>query len=235
MRRQQLHESAVFWLGLGGGLAVIGGILMGVGAGRVAQDVSLWSSRWFDTGFGVTLLGACMLFWSLVLFLAHRYRVVSRIGEEADSSQVVITGGTTYVGQSGGIAPSSAPTTPTSAVSLAGLPPPEPGFTRVFIADLVREQGAHIVGRRFQNAELVGPAVITLIGTGVLQTSVVMVQTALDEVFFEYPADRQALIGVIAFQNCEFLNVRFIGVAFAGTPELVAHIKQGFGGTSEND
>jgi hypothetical protein len=73
MPRISLDESARFWCAMGSAVAVIGGILLGVGVTKSqGNHSSLWSEGWFDAGFGVMLLGAFALVWALILYLAHR-------------------------------------------------------------------------------------------------------------------------------------------------------------------
>jgi hypothetical protein len=71
MREHDLHDSAQFWCAMGGAIAVIGGVLLGVGVARSGKS-SVWSQEWFDAGFAVTMLGALALCWALVLYVANR-------------------------------------------------------------------------------------------------------------------------------------------------------------------
>jgi len=59
---------------MGGGIAVVGGIAVGVGVARVPAHRTVWSVVWFDVGFVVVVLGVLALVWALVLHLAHRHR-----------------------------------------------------------------------------------------------------------------------------------------------------------------
>ena len=84
MGERDLHDSAQFWCAMGGAIAVVGGIFLGVGVTKSGQN-SVWSQEWFDAGFAVTMLGALALCWALVLYLAHRHAAnggVTRIPPE---------------------------------------------------------------------------------------------------------------------------------------------------------
>jgi hypothetical protein len=71
MRR--LFDSALFWLSLGAAVTVVGGIFVTVGAARTPVRESVLSDGWFDAGIAVVAIGVGLLFWSLVLFLAHQH------------------------------------------------------------------------------------------------------------------------------------------------------------------
>jgi hypothetical protein len=72
MQEHRLYDSAMFWVTLGGPIAAIGGILAGIGVFQVGSGGNLWANAWFDAGVVVVVLGAAMLLWALVLFLAQR-------------------------------------------------------------------------------------------------------------------------------------------------------------------
>jgi hypothetical protein len=84
MHERPLYDRAIFWLGLGGSVAAIGGIVLGVGVAQVVakQDGNLWANPWFDAGLAILVCGAGMLGWALQLYLRHshtkaRFEVVS--------------------------------------------------------------------------------------------------------------------------------------------------------------
>jgi hypothetical protein len=74
------YERAIFWLGMGGAVAVIGGIILSVGLIQSSADpkASLWSNRWFLIGFGIVVVGAIMLLLALKLYLWPSRRISDR-------------------------------------------------------------------------------------------------------------------------------------------------------------
>lgn len=66
------YDSAMFWLAFGTAAAVIGLALMTIGVSRSSPGASLLASLWFDCGLGLLFIGALLLLWALVLFLARR-------------------------------------------------------------------------------------------------------------------------------------------------------------------
>src|SRR5579862_754723 len=73
MQRNRLFDSAQFWVLLGGGVAVVGGILVTVGVARTPEGHELWAEGWFAVGIAAIVVGALCLLWGLVLFVAHRH------------------------------------------------------------------------------------------------------------------------------------------------------------------
>jgi hypothetical protein len=61
---------------MGGAIAVIGGVFLGVGATRSGKS-SVWSQEWFDAGFAVTMVGALALCWALVLYVRANRRTTA--------------------------------------------------------------------------------------------------------------------------------------------------------------
>ncbi len=66
------YDSAMFWLAFGTAAAVIGLALMTIGVTRVAPGDNLLKSMWFDGGLGLLFLGAVLLLWALLLYVARR-------------------------------------------------------------------------------------------------------------------------------------------------------------------
>lgn len=66
------YDSAMFWLAFGTAAAVIGLALMTIGVSRSSSSANLLSSRWFDGGLALLVLGALLLVWALLLFLSRR-------------------------------------------------------------------------------------------------------------------------------------------------------------------
>jgi hypothetical protein len=75
MQDRPLYDRAMFWLGFGGPVGAIGGIVLGVGVAQVVTkpNGSVWDNAWFDAGLAVVAIGAVLLDWALVLYLAHRH------------------------------------------------------------------------------------------------------------------------------------------------------------------
>jgi hypothetical protein len=74
MTRLPLHERALFWLGLGGALIVLGGIGVGIGtAVAAAAKPQDWSNPPFIVGAVVVVVGLLCLWWALTLHIAHRH------------------------------------------------------------------------------------------------------------------------------------------------------------------
>jgi hypothetical protein len=108
-QRLRPYERAVYWLGLGGGVALIGATILSVGLVQWGsnQSVSVWANRWFDVGLVIVGMGGLMLLWSLRLYLKHRGEQTMGSKPPDDKtppSTDVNTGGGDVgsVGQSGG-------------------------------------------------------------------------------------------------------------------------------------
>jgi hypothetical protein len=68
-----LRASYEFWLGAGGAFIALGGIPIGVTVSlAIAEKHSPWASGWFILGFTVAVIGAFVLLWALILYLAQR-------------------------------------------------------------------------------------------------------------------------------------------------------------------
>lgn len=79
------YDSAMFWLAFGTASAVIGLALMTIGATRSASGANLLDSPWFDGGLGLLALGALLLLWSLLLYLARRRHAAAQVSSRADA------------------------------------------------------------------------------------------------------------------------------------------------------
>ena len=62
----------MFWLAFGTAAAVIGLALMTIGVTRSPSGTNLFTSTWFDVGIGLLVLGALLLLWALLLYVARR-------------------------------------------------------------------------------------------------------------------------------------------------------------------
>lgn len=83
------YDSAMFWLAFGTAAAVIGLALMTIGVSRSAPGGDLLRSQWFDAGLGILALGALLLLWALLLYLARR-----RAASNPQASEKSPVGGT---------------------------------------------------------------------------------------------------------------------------------------------
>ena len=83
------YDSAMFWLAFGTAAAVIGLALMTIGVTRSASGSNLLASPWFDVGLVVLGVGALLLLWALLLYLARRRdEVQSKIAGSSDNKDV---------------------------------------------------------------------------------------------------------------------------------------------------
>lgn len=75
VQRQRLHDSALFWVAIAGVLGVIGAALFGLGATEYSgvHGARLWSNGWVRLGGIGVGVGALLLVWALVLFVAHHH------------------------------------------------------------------------------------------------------------------------------------------------------------------
>jgi hypothetical protein len=67
----RIREHAGFWATLGGGVAAVGGILIGVGLAQVlgaSPRPTLWSNGWFVGGIVAFSLGVIALLASVVVY-----------------------------------------------------------------------------------------------------------------------------------------------------------------------
>jgi hypothetical protein len=68
MRQRSRFDSAGFFVGFGGAVIVVGGIVVAT----AKPDATFFSVPWNTVGVGVVLLGVALLLWSLVLFLVDQ-------------------------------------------------------------------------------------------------------------------------------------------------------------------
>jgi hypothetical protein len=238
---RKLLDSAVFWLALVAALTGLAAIALVGGTVNRAPHQAV-REPWFVIGIVLGCFAVLAIFWAMVLFVAHRY--AERQGTGSPPSPVTIN--ITREGLEGVTAATDSPPPPSEpsepppvgvpSIPLQELPPVPPGLTRIFVSDLVREFGLHIVGRHFRDVQLVGPAVVTLLPPiSMIGGDVGLGAGTLDDLFFEFPETRQMLVGIVAFQSCRFENVMYTGIAFAGPPAVIEHLKRGFRGEDVGD
>ena len=67
-QKRSFYDSATFWAIWGALAVVIGGIFV-----AIAGDKHRLANVWWDLGIGLLVVGVLALWWSLTLFVAHRY------------------------------------------------------------------------------------------------------------------------------------------------------------------
>ena len=84
-----------------------------------------------------------------------------------------------------------------------------------------------IEGLTFQNCRIIGPGILALL-EDVSITQCRWDAPSLDAVFWEVPASRGPVIGVVGVKACTFSNCSFESIGVAGPPELRAVFEDGF-------
>lgn len=74
-----------------------------------------------------------------------------------------------------------------------------------------------IRGITFVNCHVMGPAVLLLAGSSLQHCSF---DAPIDAIFWEIPPTREAVVGGVLMENCEFSQCRFTAIGFAGPTEL---------------
>jgi hypothetical protein len=96
--------------------------------------------------------------------------------------------------------------------------------TVIKIADLADSRSL-IEDRKFEGAEILGPAVLApLEGVHIANSTF---GGTFDSVFREVP-EGQALTGVVGLRRVVFDGCRFINIGFVGTPEFILAAAGGF-------
>jgi uncharacterized protein YjeT (DUF2065 family) len=138
MGDKPLYDSSIFWVAIGGVVVVIGGILISVGP-QADPKASLWANGWFDFGFIAVAVGAIMLIWALVLYLAHR-----QANREITQTMQAAISAPTEAGRTVGDATAhppaapAAPAAPEVAAPLTTIQPPPREPCELSPAELVR-------------------------------------------------------------------------------------------------
>ena len=135
MGDKPLYDSSMFWPPIGGVVVVIGGILISVGVAQVVPDpkASLWANVWFDCGFLAVAVGAIMLIWALVLYLAHR-----QANREITQTMQAALSAPTEAGRTVGDATAHRPAAPEVAAPPTTIHPPHREPCELSPAELVR-------------------------------------------------------------------------------------------------
>jgi hypothetical protein len=156
---------------------------------------------------------------ALVVLLVGSFLAFRRVQRERDDAKDQ-GGGVTI--QSGAVVHQlfvgarSGPTPATSGASLE----------RVNLPDLVDHFRPILRGQSFEDREIVGPAVVGLMGQGALVNCTF---TGTPEALVWVIPDPAVVIGAIAAIDCTFLRCRFVNIAFAATaddaPKLRARLQ----------
>ena len=81
----------------------------------------------------------------------------------------------------------------------------------------------------FEDCALYGPSCIAFSTNSPMTMEHCKVMGSPDSVFIEIKGERY-VAGVIGFEGCKFLRCQFNGIGFVGTPDVIAHLRKGFGG-----
>lgn len=74
-----------------------------------------------------------------------------------------------------------------------------------------------IIGIRFQNCLILGPAVVVMLNGGGFQDCVF--DAPPEQLLWDFPTETTK-IGAIGLTNCSFKGCRFEGIGFAGPPDF---------------
>jgi hypothetical protein len=116
-----------------------------------------------------------------------------------------------------------------SSTGIGAPPVPSQAGTRTIVrlSELVNERDAVISGQAWEDADVLGPAVVVPLGTTVLDQCEWMGEP--DAVLWEIPADRQEVIGGIALEDCVLRRCRMFNVGLAYTASMRDDVRRGFG------
>lgn len=97
------------------------------------------------------------------------------------------------------------------------------------VVKLVDEVGVNnlIEGRTFEDALVLGPAVILPLGGLTMEDSTI---DGTPEAIFIVIADKRPITGVIGLVECTFRRCRLQNIAIAGSAEIVENFKKAMGG-----
>ena len=76
----------------------------------------------------------------------------------------------------------------------------------------------------FENCQIVGPAVVVLLGEGTIAESTFIGNP--DAMLWPVPPARQEVIGVIPITNCNFVRCRFEKIGIAGPEAALAPFRE---------
>ncbi|WP_375430490.1 hypothetical protein [uncultured Friedmanniella sp.] len=85
-----------------------------------------------------------------------------------------------------------------------------------------------IVDVRFENCEIIGPAVLALLD-GLVMNSCVFDSDGPEQLFWVVPDERPSVIGAIGLQRTEFYSCRFRKIGLAVPASRLEEIRSGFG------
>jgi hypothetical protein len=102
---------------------------------------------------------------------------------------------------------------------------------RVYIAQEV-DQSSIIEGRTFDQALIMGPAVLFPLGEVTFTDN--LFDADPDALFIELPEGRE-VVGIIGLRDVTFSGCEFRNIALAGTPESVARFRAELGSASDRN
>lgn len=96
---------------------------------------------------------------------------------------------------------------------------------KILICELARDE-LQIRNKRFEDCELVGPAIILIMGSTLLANS--HFEGSFEDTVIIIQEERR-LVGVVGFEDCVFERCKFLKVGIIITPSLEEKFRKGFG------
>ena len=94
----------------------------------------------------------------------------------------------------------------------------------VWLCDLVRES-ILLDGVTFENCHILGPAVLVPFENDSFVRTTFQADSSPDDVLWEVPPTRKALIGAIPMRNCRMVSCKTTNVGFAGPKKSIDKFK----------
>ena len=95
----------------------------------------------------------------------------------------------------------------------------------VRLCDLVRDR-LLLEGITFVNCRIVGLAVLVPFGDMTFEGTTFGAETEMEDVLWEVPSSRVALIGAIPMTNCRLISCKTTNVGFAGQRPFIEKFRQ---------